>query len=107
MLDRTGTGDGLVTALTLLEVKRTVGSLPKFTPYPMLEMNVITDTPKETLASDEFQEKIAEANALYAKSGRLIVRPSGTEPYIRITYECFSSSPNAIFTGIKQIFDND
>lgn len=107
MLDRTGTGDGLVTALTLLEVKRTVGSLPKFTPYPMLEMNVTTDTPKETLASDEFQEKIAEANTLYAKSGRLIVRPSGTEPYIRITYECFSSSPNAIFTGIKQIFDND
>ena len=31
----------------------------------------------------------------------------GTEPYIRITYECFSSSPHAIFTGIKQIFDND
>ena len=107
MLDRTGTGDGLVTALTLLEVKRTVGSLPKFTPYPMLELNVTTDTPQETLASDEFQEKIAEANALYAKSGRLIVRPSGTEPYIRITYECFSSSRHAIFTGIKQIFDND
>lgn len=106
MLDRTNTGDGLVTALTLLEVKRTVGSLPKFTPYPMLELNVKTDTPKETLASDSFQEKIAEANAMYAKSGRLIVRPSGTEPYIRITYECFSSSPHAIFTGIKQIFDN-
>ena len=104
MLDKASTGDGLITALSLLEVKRTVGSLPKFTPYPMLEINVKAENPQETLASDAFQEKIARANATYAKSGRLIVRPSGTEPYIRITYECFSSSPHALFDGIKQIF---
>ena len=104
MLDKTSTGDGLITALSLLEVKRTVGSLPKFTPYPMLEINVKAENPQETLASDAFQEKIARANAAYAKSGRLIIRPSGTEPYIRITYECFSSSPHALFDGIKQIF---
>ena len=104
MLDKASTGDGLITALSLLEVKRTVGSLPKFTPYPMLEINVKAENPQETLASDAFQEKIARANAAYAKSGRLIIRPSGTEPYIRITYECFSSSPHALFDGIKQIF---
>ncbi len=104
MLDRATTGDGLITALTLLEVKRTVGSLPKFTPYPMLELNVRADNPTTTLASAPFQEKITEANALYSKSGRLIVRPSGTEPYIRVTYECFSSSPTTIFDDIKRIF---
>lgn len=102
MLDKENTGDGLVTALSLLEVKRTVGSLPKFTPYPMLELNVYADNPSKNLASGDFQEKINKVNALYAKSGRLIVRPSGTEPYIRITYECFSSSPDAIFDEIKR-----
>lgn len=104
MLDKENTGDGIVTALSLLEVKRTIGSLPKFTPYPMLELNIRTDNPRETLASSAFQEKITETNALYSNSGRLIVRPSGTEPYIRVTYECFSSSPTAIFDDIKRIF---
>lgn len=105
MLDKGDTGDGLVTALSLLEVKRTVGSLPKFTPYPMLELNVRADNPEQMLSSPNFQEKITKANALHSKTGRLIVRPSGTEPYIRITFECFSSSPSAIFEGIKQIFE--
>lgn len=104
MLDKENTGDGIVTALSLLEVKRTIGSLPKFTPYPMLELNIRTDNPRETLASSAFQEKITETNSLYSNSGRLIVRPSGTEPYIRVTYECFSSSPTAIFDDIKRIF---
>ena len=104
MLDKENTGDGIVTALSLLEVKRTIGSLPKFTPYPMLELNIRTDNPRETLASSAFQKKITETNSLYSNSGRLIVRPSGTEPYIRVTYECFSSSPTAIFDDIKRIF---
>lgn len=104
MLDKENTGDGIVTALSLLEVKRTIGSLPKFTPYPMLELNIRTDNPTETLASSAFQEKITETNSLYSNSGRLIVRPSGTEPNIRVTYECFSSSPTAIFDDIKRIF---
>lgn len=105
MLDKGNTGDGLVTALSLLEVKRTVGSLPKFTPYPMLELNVRADNPEQILSSPNFQEKITNANALHSKTGRLIVRPSGTEPYIRITFECFSSSPSTIFEEIKQIFE--
>lgn len=104
MLDKENTGDGIVTALSLLEVKRTIGSLPKFTPYPMLELNIRADNPTETLSSSAFQEKITETNSLYSNSGRLIVRPSGTEPYIRVTYECFSSSPTAIFDDIKRIF---
>ncbi len=103
MLDRSSTGDGLVSALSLLEVKRTVGSLPKFTPYPMLELNVETANPQETLASESFQNKIAKTNASYAKSGRLIVRPSGTEPYIRVTFECFTSEYEKIFEDIKMI----
>lgn len=104
MLDRANTGDGLITALTLLEVKKTIGSLPKFIPYPMLEFNVRADNPADYVKSDEFKRKVALAEKEYGKKGRLIVRPSGTEPYIRIAYECFTKDCNPIFDGIKKIF---
>ena len=104
MLDRANTGDGLITALTLLEVKKTIGSLPKFIPYPMLEFNVRADNPADYVHSDEFKKKVALAEKDYGKKGRLIVRPSGTEPYIRIAYECFSGDCDPIFDGIKKIF---
>ena len=61
MLDRANTGDGLITALTLLEVKKTIGSLPKFIPYPMLEFNVRADNPAEYSKSEEFLNKVAVA----------------------------------------------
>lgn len=57
MLDKENTGDGLVTALSLLEVKRTVGSLPKFTPYPMLELNVYADNPSKIWQAAIFKKK--------------------------------------------------
>lgn len=107
MLDKGTTGDGLVTALSLLEVKRTVGSLPKFIPYPMLEFGIQSTDPEKEISSDDFQRKIADVNSRFSKSGRLIVRKSGTEPVIRITYECFSSSPQAIFDEIRKIFTSD
>lgn len=103
MLDRANTGDGLITALSLLEVKRTLGSLPGYTPYPVLEFNIKADDPATTVMSDDFQAKITNVNNLYSPSGRLIVRPSGTEPYIRIFYECFVSEYKMIFEDIKKI----
>ena len=103
MLDRANTGDGLITALSLLEVKRTLGSLPGYVPYPVLEFNIRADDPAETVMSDDFQAKITKVNNLYSPSGRLIVRPSGTEPYIRIFYECFVSEYKMIFEDIKKI----
>lgn len=103
MLDRANTGDGLVTALSILEVKRTLGSLPKFVPYPMLEFNIPAQNPRQTIIDDDFQEKITAVNNLYSTSGRLIVRPSGTEPYIRVTFECFVSEYKMIFEDIRRI----
>lgn len=104
MLDRANTGDGLITALTLLEVKKTIGSLPKFTPYPMLEFNVHADNPKAYSQSPEFLKTVAQAEKDYGKKGRLIVRPSGTEPYIRIAFECFAADYEPVFNEIKKLF---
>lgn len=104
MLDKSTTGDGLITALSLLQVKRTLGSIPKYTPYPVLEFNVPSSKAHEEIFSDAFQTKINTVRNQYSKQGRLIVRPSGTEPYIRITYECFTSNYEKIFKEIKGVF---
>lgn len=104
MLDKANTGDGLITALSLLEVKKVVGNLQNFTPYPMLEFNLSAQNPSQMIAEPSFQQKIAEVNNKYSKKGRLIIRPSGTEPYVRIAFECFSSKPDAIFEDIRNIF---
>jgi len=104
MLDRAGTGDGLITALTLLEVKKTIGSLPKYAPYPMLEFNIYNENPAEYAKSKDFVKTVNLAEREYGKKGRLIVRPSGTEPYIRIAFECFAKDSAPVFNGIKNIF---
>ena len=106
MLDKSSTGDGVLTALTLLEVKKTIGSLPHFTPYPMLNMNVPADNPPKYIESDEFKSKMTIATATFSKHGRFIVRPSGTEPLVRITYECFSQDSDTIFAKLKKLFLN-
>lgn len=104
MLDKANTGDGIITALTLLEVKKTIGSLPTFTPYPMLNLDVPADNPKEYQNTDAFKAKMNAAITLYSKYGRFVVRPSGTEPILRITFECFSSDPQPIFAKLKRLF---
>ena len=104
MLDKSSTGDGLITALTLLEVKKTIGSLPTFTPYPMLNLNVPADNPTVFVESDEFKTKLSAATTLFAKHGRLIVRPSGTEPCVRIAFECFTQDCAPIFAKFKKLF---
>ena len=104
MLDRANTGDGLITALSLLEVKKTLGSLPRFTPYPMIEFNVSSTDPAKEATSPDFMEKVSEIKAAYGNLGRFIIRPSGTEPFIRVAFECFSPSPEPIFESIKKHF---
>lgn len=104
MLDRANTGDGLITALSLLEVKKTIGSLPKFLPYPMLEFNLHAEDPAELVNSAGFSRLVKLADREYGKKGRLIIRPSGTEPYVRIAYECFAQDYEHIFDEIKKLF---
>ncbi len=103
MLDKANSGDGLITALSLLEVKKIVGNLPKFSPYPTIQFNIPSSNPQNEIASNSFQQKLAQANKV-SKQSRLIVRPSGTESKIRIYYECFDRKPENSFAKIKEIF---
>jgi phosphoglucosamine mutase len=89
--DYSTTGDGLVSALQVLAVvqnlKKPVSEVcRRFEPVPQVLCNVHFDGGKP-LENPVVAKTIAEANALLGDRGRLIIRPSGTEPVIRVMGE--------------------
>jgi len=91
LTDHSTTGDGLVAGLqvlaALIEEKKPASQvLRQFEPVPQLLKNVRFNggTP---LNSVEVQERIAAAEEQLKGRGRLLVRPSGTEPLIRVMAE--------------------
>ncbi|WP_066775968.1 phosphoglucosamine mutase [Sphingomonas sp. CCH5-D11] len=86
------TGDGLVAALQILaEVKRAGAPasevLHRFEPLPQLLKNVKYVRGGKPLESDSVRRTIAAAEAELSGIGRLVIRPSGTEPVIRVMAE--------------------
>jgi phosphoglucosamine mutase len=86
------TGDGLVAALQILaEVQRTGAPasevLHRFEPLPQLLKNVKYVRGAKPLEADSVRETIAAAEEELSGSGRLVIRPSGTEPVIRVMAE--------------------
>ena len=91
LLDHATTGDGCIAALQVLAAlvqtgKRASELLHLFDPVPQLLRNVRYEG-GEPLASAGVKAAIAEAEAALAGSGRLVIRPSGTEPVIRVMAE--------------------
>ncbi|TPG10427.1 phosphoglucosamine mutase [Sphingomonas oligophenolica] len=89
--DYATTGDGLVAALQILaEVKRAGAAasevLHRFEPLPQLLRNVRFKGGKP-LEADAVKAVIAAAEVELAANGRLVIRPSGTEPVIRVMAE--------------------
>jgi phosphoglucosamine mutase len=85
------TGDGLVAALQILAcVKRQGKSVSvvcnRFEPVPQVLKNVRVST-GVSLENATVRQAIADAEAELAKNGRLLIRPSGTEPLIRVMAE--------------------
>ncbi|MGF0539343.1 phosphoglucosamine mutase [Agrobacterium sp. ES01] len=85
------TGDGLVAALQILAaVKRTGKTVSeicnRFEPVPQLLRNVRYAGGKP-LEDKRVKQAIKDAEAELATSGRLVIRPSGTEPLIRVMAE--------------------
>jgi phosphoglucosamine mutase len=91
-LDRASTGDAIVSALQVIEVLRRSGkslqqALSGYQPLPQQTVNVRVAPGVKPLDSPAVQAARAEAEAALLGRGRLVLRPSGTEPVVRVTVE--------------------
>jgi phosphoglucosamine mutase len=94
--DFSTTGDGLVSALQVLACVVRQGKpvsevCKKFEPVPQLLKNVRFSGGKP-LESAPVKAAIEDARSQLGKNGRLVIRPSGTEPLIRVMAEADDSS---------------
>lgn len=87
------TGDGLLTGLQLLAVMASTGKPlsqladEAMTVYPQVLINV-RDVDKTALAGNAIvAQAVSEAEAALGDQGRVLLRPSGTEPLVRVMVE--------------------
>ncbi len=91
-LDHNTTGDGMLTALQLLQVVKTSGKTlselasPVVT-YPQELVNITVQDKQAAQQNPALLAVIAEVEDEMAGDGRVLVRPSGTEPLLRIMAE--------------------
>lgn len=91
-LDYNSTGDGLLTAVQTLSIMKEKGkSLSELaglmTKYPQLLVNIRVLTKAGWETNSAIQDAIREAEEELGGNGRILVRPSGTEPLIRVMAE--------------------
>lgn len=90
--DFSTTGDGLITALQVLSSLKRSGCKASdltalMTTYPQLLVNVKVATKEGWETNEAIKEAIAEGDKELGENGRILVRPSGTEPLIRVMAE--------------------
>jgi len=88
------TGDGMLSGLLLVDVlarkKKPLAELRRVMEhFPQVLINVNVDNAKkrEWASYPEIADMIAKFDALMAGEGRILVRPSGTEPLVRVMIE--------------------
>jgi phosphoglucosamine mutase len=91
-LDHNTTGDGPITALQVLSLMKkrdkTLSALAaEIRLFPQILINVQVEQKREIKSIPEIEKKIKEAEAKLRGMGRILVRPSGTEPKIRVMLE--------------------
>ena len=93
-LEHNTTGDGLITALQLLSVMRHTGKKLSelariMTVLPQVTINVPMDNERkyDYIDDAEIMHTIHQVERLFEDSGRVLIRPSGTEAMVRIMIE--------------------
>ena len=93
-LDYNPTGDGILTSLMLikilLEKSVTVSKLCdiiKIYPQVLINAKVNNSRKTEYETNEEIQKAIKETEMHFADNGRVLIRPSGTEPVVRVMIE--------------------
>ncbi|HEX7098977.1 MAG TPA: phosphoglucosamine mutase [Acidimicrobiia bacterium] len=92
-LDKGKTGDGLLTAVRLLDVMAGTGKelrqlrVEAITEYPQVLLNVKVGRGVDLDGASAVWEAVSEVEGELGEDGRVLLRPSGTEPVIRVMVE--------------------
>ena len=93
-LDENTTGDGLLSALHLLEVMKETGkplselaSIMTVLPQSLVNATVANEKKESYMDYPEVAESIRTLEEKFAGKGRVLIRPSGTEPLVRVMIE--------------------
>ncbi|RRJ83347.1 phosphoglucosamine mutase [Aestuariirhabdus litorea] len=86
------TGDGIVAALQVVRAVRASGESLRelcsaMTMFPQTMINVRLPVKVDVVSNPVVVEAVAQAEAELADSGRVLLRPSGTEPVVRVMVE--------------------
>ena len=110
-LDKHTTGDGIISALQVLRVLAETGTRLGRTAaldlYPQTLVNVRADRRERVLSAAAVKRAVAAAEAGLEGGGRVLLRPSGTEPLIRVMVEGRNSAQvrrwaEAIAAAVRQ-----
>ena len=93
-LDDNTTGDGLLSALHLLQVMVETGkplsqlsNIMEVLPQALVNAKVPNHKKESYMEYSEIADAIAELEKKFAGEGRVLIRPSGTEPLVRVMIE--------------------
>lgn len=91
-LDAAQTGDAIIAALKLLNSLKKNSfdinqSIEKFNKFPQTLINLSINDPNRIIINDKFWSEVTIIEDKLGEKGRVLIRPSGTEPLIRIMVE--------------------
>jgi len=93
-LDKNTTGDGIVAALQVMRImqakQQSLGQLTgrlKLFPQTMINVKVERGSGQEIISNPKVCAALEQAEADMGRSGRVVLRPSGTEPLVRVMVE--------------------
>jgi phosphoglucosamine mutase len=93
-LEHNTTGDGLITALQLLSIVKKTGQplsqlkqVMKVYPQVLYNSRIKNEHKASFLKDSEVSAEISRIERLLDKRGRILIRPSGTEPLVRVMLE--------------------
>ena len=91
-LDSAQTGDAIIAALKLLHSLQDINfnvdeSVRDFIKFPQTLLNLSVNNPNKIIINDKFWSEVTLIENKLGNQGRVLIRPSGTEPLIRIMVE--------------------
>ena len=94
LLDYNPTGDGILTSLmliqTILEENKTaseLASIIKLYPQVLINAKVNSDKKYDYEKDEDIKKAIEDVEKEFSGNGRVVIRPSGTEPLVRVMIE--------------------